>query len=224
MKKLLILFTIGFLTLTLKAQVTYETNDPGLNPIPLGYIGWNDNLNTNLDVRQNNIIRMRINNENWPGYNNRPAINNVNRIFLPLNTGITQGNVFSILQLGVDLDVNLQREWMNTGITIGADGNDLLWTGIIPDPDNDDSQQGGDAAIAWGDNAPGQFGPDNLRFLFISQLTAANNGPNSDQGRETMRITPGGNVGMGDSFSNALQPSRRLVVHRQTNAPQFRIA
>jgi len=79
---------------------------------------------------------------------------------------------------------------MNTGITIGAQGNDLLWSGIIPDPDNDGSQIGGDAAFAWGDNASGQFGPDNLRFLFISNFnSAATDGPGSDQGRETMRIT-----------------------------------
>ncbi|MFT6997508.1 MAG: hypothetical protein ACJAQ4_001262 [Cryomorphaceae bacterium] len=80
--------------------------------------------------------------------------------------------------------------------------------------------------IAWGDNQtgpPGQ-GPDNFRLLFIANLTSATTGPNSDQGRETMRITPRGNIGMGNSFSNALQPSRRLVVHERTDSPQFRIA
>lgn len=39
-----------------------------------------------------------------------------------------------------------------------------------------------------------------------------------------MRITPWGNVGIGDSFDNALQPSRRLVVHERTDSAQFRIA
>jgi len=201
------------------SQVSVDDNLPFTGR----YLGFNNNSIIDLPL-ENNGVRTVYSFEDWPGYNNRPAIDNVNRIFLPLEPTITQGNVFSILQLGVDLNVNLQREWMNTGITIGAEGDDLFWTGIIPDPDNDDSQQGGDAAIAWGDNAAGQFGPDNFRFLFISNLTSDSTGPNSDQGLETMRITPQGNVGIGNSFSKTIQPHRRTVVHEQTDSAQFRIA
>jgi len=172
------------------SQVTYETNDPGLTPVPLGFLGWNDNSNENLDIRQNNLIRTRFSGENWPGYNTIPAINDINRIFIPLEGGVFQPYVFSILQLGEELNPIFQREWMSTGITIVAQGNDLLWSGIIHDPDNDGSQIGGNATFAWGHNAAGQFGPDNLRFLFISNFnSAATDGPGSDQGRETMRIT-----------------------------------
>jgi hypothetical protein len=114
---------------------------------------------------------------------------------------------------------------MHVGITYGA-GGDLMYTGIIQDPANAGNQTGGDAVIAWGDNQNGGLGqgPDNFRFLFIANLTSATTGPNSDQGRETMRITPRGNVGIGDSFSNALQPHRRAVVHERTDSAQFRIA
>jgi len=70
--------------LAAKAQVTYQTNNPTANPLPLGFLGWNDNSNENLDIRQNNLIRTRFSGENWPGYNTIPAINDINRIFIPL--------------------------------------------------------------------------------------------------------------------------------------------
>ena len=138
MKIQIILVVLVFATLQAAAQVTYEDNDPGAN-MPLGYLGWNDNQNFNLDIRQNNIIRTRFSAEFWPGYNNIGPVNNVNRIFVPSNSGVTQGNVFSILQLGDNLDNNLERDWMHKGITMGA-GNDIFWSGIIQDPDKNDSQ------------------------------------------------------------------------------------
>jgi len=190
MKNLALVLTLLIVPfLNMMAQVTYESNDP-LFGTPLGYLGWNDNSNTNLDIRQNNIIRMRFSAEFWPGYNNIGPVNNVNRIFVPSNSGVTQGNVFSILQLGDDLDNNLERDRMHKGITMGA-GNDIFWSGIIQDPENDDNQTGGDAVIAWGDHEdPEDNGPDNFRFLFISNLTSASTGPNSDQGPDCM--TPQG--------------------------------
>lgn len=215
-------YTLAALTLLLTSlvfgQVTFESNLPFGNR----YLGFDNSSGIDLPL-ENNGVRTLYSFENWPGYNNRPAINNVNRIFLPLDPSIIQADVFSILQLGEELDNDLQREWMNTGITIGAEGNDILWTGIIPDPDNDASQIGGDAAIAWGDNQAGQFGPDNFRFLFISDLTSAATGPGADQGLETMRITPQGNIGMGAIFSNAQQPQNRLDVHDDDDSPQFRL-
>jgi hypothetical protein len=198
-------------------QVTIDDNVPALG----NYVGFDNFSTIDLPI-ENNGVRTLYSFEDWPGYNNRPAISNANRIFMPIEPGITQPNIFSLLQIGWDLDVALQREWMNAGITIGADGNDLMWTGIIPDPDNDDSQAGGDAAIVWGDNiSPAAFGPDNLRFIFINDLTTATDGPSSDQGCETMRITSTGNVGMGDSFSNTQQPATRLEVHEEGEDPQF---
>ena len=113
-------------------QVTYVDNNPFANPIPLGYIGWNDNSNTNLDIRQNNIIRTRFSAEFWPGYNNFGPVNSVNRIFVPSNSGLFQANSFSIVQIGDELDLTLERDRMHKGISIGA-GNDIFWKGIIQD-------------------------------------------------------------------------------------------
>jgi len=155
---------------------------------PGDFVGTTNNAP--LEFRQFNIRRALFTSENWPGYNNIGPVNNVNRIFVPSNSGVTQGNVFSILQLGDDLDNNFERDRMHKGITMGA-GNDIFWSGIIQDPENDDNQTGGDAVIAWGDNEdPEDNGPDNFRFLFISNFTSASTGPNSDQGRDC--ITPQG--------------------------------
>ena len=104
---------------------------------PGDFVGTTNNAP--LEFRQFNIRRALFTSENWPGYNNIGPVNNVNRIFVPSNSGVTQGNVFSILQLGDDLDNNLERDWMHKGITMGA-GNDIFWSGIIQDPDKNDSQ------------------------------------------------------------------------------------
>ena len=60
-------------------QVTYETNDPLANPIPLGYVGWNDNTNEDLDFRQNNTRRLRMSGVDWLGYWGRNAMTTFGR-------------------------------------------------------------------------------------------------------------------------------------------------
>jgi len=74
-------------SITLSSQVTYEDNDPGAN-FPLGFLGWNDNSNQTLTIRQNNWPRMRIWGENWAGYNSVAGVNNALRIWMPLGTNI----------------------------------------------------------------------------------------------------------------------------------------
>jgi len=179
-----------------------------------------------LELRQNNTIRTRYTNVNWPGYNNSPAVNNVSRVFYGL--GNNYQLPFSMMHLGQNINANLQRPWMNVGTTYGA-GADIMHLGLMQSPTEESSANVVDAVIAWGCNddvfSP-QNGPDNFRFLFISPTTVNNPGPNSPQGRETMRITPMGNIGMGDFSTMPLgigstygQPRARLDVQFRNQLP-----
>ena len=226
LKYFIAIFAMSF-AWNIQAQVTYETNDPTANPIPMGFLGWNDNTNETLNIRQNSWPRMRIWGENWAGYNSVAGVNNALRIWMPSDNTEFQTDVFSILQMGEGINLGFQRQWMNVGTTYGA-GGDFMYTGMLQDPDGSGSQTGGDAVIAWGDNddyLPVQ-GPDNLRFLFLSSNTTSAPRSSEDQGRETMRITPMGNVGIGDFSTMPLgigslygQPRARLDVQFRNDIP-----
>ncbi len=87
LKYFIAIFAMSF-ACNMQAQVTYETNNPTANPIPMGFLGWDDNTNQTLTIRQNNWPRMRIWGENWAGYNSVAGVNNALRIWMPLGTNI----------------------------------------------------------------------------------------------------------------------------------------
>jgi len=198
------------------SQVTYEDNDPNANPVPLGYLGWNDNTNTNLNILQNNTLRERFTSVNFAGHNGANAVNNASRIHLGLNGNFQ--NPFSMIHMGANINSFLYRPWMNVGITMGVPG-DILHLGILQRAMPGSHVNQIDAVLAWGCNddyfVPGS-GPDNFRFLFIAP-TGVDGDAGNVQGRETMRITPMGNVGIGDfsHMPNGLnqQPTQRLDVN-----------
>ena len=104
------------------------------------------------------------------------------------------------------------RNWMRGGITITSN-DDLAYIGHKPN-----SLDVTDLVFAWSDNAgPSQYGPDNLTFVFTSADGAANYDLNGDHpnGREILRMTGEGNVGIGPRFNNAAQPQSMLHL----NAP-----
>ncbi len=177
-----------------------------------------------FDVRQNNIRRARFRNVTWPGYNGSPATPNASRMHFGIN-----GNdqvPFSMMHLGDATPAGLQRPWMNVGTTYGA-GADIMHVGLLQRPAGSNNNNIVDAVVAWGCNDDIWFpgaGPDNLRFLFIAPSNAVASPGSAPEGLETMRITPWGNVGIGNAFSNALQPVRKLDVFDNTNAPQFRLS
>jgi hypothetical protein len=106
---------------------------------------------------------------------------------------------------------------MNIGVSYTAN-QDFLYTGLIERPETGGNNLQTDAVVAWGcQDQPNNV--DNLRFLFLEGTFDP-----TDQGLETMRITPQGNVGIGSSYTNAIQPPRRLSVHRTGLFPQFRIS
>lgn len=104
------------------------------------------------------------------------------------------------------------RNWMRGGITITSN-DDLAYLGHRAN-----SLDITDLVFAWSDNAgPSQYGPDNLTFVFTSATGSGNNDLNGDHpnGREILRMTGDGNVGIGPRFTNAAQP--RSMLH--LNAP-----
>jgi len=190
--------------------------------IPGEFLGSTNN--ESLRFRQNNIERARFVNGTFAGYNGQGAINNVNRIHLGLNGNFQ--NPFSMIHMGTILNSNLARQWMNVGTTMGA-GADIFHVGILQRPAGTSNSNIVDAVLAWGCNddffSPGN-GPDNLRFLFLAPTNELASPGSAPEGLETMRITPNGNIGIGNSFNNDQQPSRRLVVHEEGDEPQFRVS
>ncbi|MCG9909654.1 MAG: hypothetical protein MH137_00005, partial [Flavobacteriales bacterium] len=105
------------------------------------------------------------------------------------------------------------RNWMRSGITITAN-DDIMYMG--PRANALDRT---DAMFVWGDNSQtGSLGPDNLLFAFTAGF-GDNTVPGADldgtapNGREIMRLTATGNVGMGPRFSNAAQPQSQLHIN-----------
>ncbi len=220
-------FCLCFTAFTGRGQVSYLTNDPNANT-PLGFLGWGvPNDNTDLNIRQNNLRRIRMSSVIYPQYNYSMADTtfNASRMFFGIN-GNNMATPFSMMHLGYNISANLRRNWMNVGTTYGA-GADIMHVGLINRPAIANNNAQVDAVIAWGCND--QFfspvnGPDNLRFLFLAPTTATASPGSAQEGLETMRITPWGNVGIGSVFNNNQQPVRRLVVAQRTDSVQFRVA
>lgn len=131
------------------AQVTYEDNDPGANT-PLGFLGWNDNTNTILDIRQNNLRRERFRSVAYTTLDG-VVYNSASRISYPLQ-GLNF-NPFSMHHLGLSVTTTLRRSWMNVGTTY-TDNADIMHVGLYRQPDSTYNANGNvtDAVIAWGDN------------------------------------------------------------------------
>lgn len=177
-----------------------------------------------LFIFQDAIARAVFDREDYTGVNNGSFIS-ANRIALPLNTGNSiVNNRFSILNMGSGLDPLLERTWMNVGTTLGFRG-DIMYTGLMEMPTTSYGGNGAitDAVIAWGcndENFSPQNGPDNFRFIFINP-TDEGGPPAQEQGKEIMRLTPEGNVGIGDFAPTAsglnIQPEARLHVHNDND-------
>jgi hypothetical protein len=155
-------------------------------------MNWQEN--SPLSLMQNNLLRVRLTQDDWGG------ATNLNRILIPYSAttgGAGLGTPFSMLHIGTSPGF-MQRDWMNVGTTYGsAINSDLMHVGLL---EHDAGLT--DAVVAWGCQWQGLTGgPDNLRFLFLTS-TAAGVPASAQEGLETARITPEGNMGIGD-FSNA---------------------
>ncbi|GAB4133911.1 MAG: hypothetical protein Fur0041_06570 [Bacteroidia bacterium] len=144
-------------------------------------------------------------------------------------------NPVAILNLGFDAPQGPnggQRNWMDVGTFMGA-ASDNMYVGLKNEDPSGSIITGSDrmdAVINWGDNIsfPSQYGPDNLRFIFTSlQSPATPNGSASQNGLETMRMTPINNTTVytgigGDPTINLygpLQNSQNPTATLEVNSP-----
>jgi hypothetical protein len=149
---------------------------------------------------------------------------------LPLGSGGTLYNnkgAFSLLHLnggnfGVVQELGY-RTWQKTGVTF-TDNSDRAYIGyrnLGPDVN--------DFVFNWSDNALSPSpGPDNMVFNFTAGagpvLPSGNipdlNGDDID-GREVLRLTGFGNVGIGPRFNNTFQPQSTLHQHQENAASSW---
>jgi hypothetical protein len=138
--------------------------------------------------------------------------------------GTIYGNrgAYSLLHLngaGNGLQEGGYRSWMQTGITFTSN-DDLAYIGHRRMGANDIT----DMVVAWSDNSQSSgVGPDNLVFNFTagSGLGTDDLAGDNPNGREIMRLTPIGNVGVGPRFSNANQPASLFHVNNNNFERSF---
>jgi hypothetical protein len=138
--------------------------------------------------------------------------------------GTVYGNrgAYSLLHLngaGNGLQESGYRSWMQTGITFTSN-DDLAYIGHRRMGANDIT----DMVLAWSDNSQSSgVGPDNLVFNFTAGCGLGTNDLAGDNpnGREIMRLTPTGNVGVGPRFSNVNQPASLFHVNNNNFERSF---
>ena len=169
------------------------------NTVLEGMLHWQES--SRFAIMQNARPRIVMESYNYGGYNNFPSQNSVNRTKMPygIAPGLTN-TAFSVLHMGITVSESLRRDWLNIGTTYTG-GSDIFYVGLLHSPRPDDTQNHVDAVLAWGcdEGQDTLIGPDNFRILFYKpENQTPINEANQDQGREVMRITPMGNVGIGD--------------------------
>ena len=222
------LISVLLLTLTY-GQVSDDTNAPVVG----NYVGFDNTSIVPLPIRNIGDPRINISSNGsnkfaitelptWNGLNGLSQTQ-VQRTTMGLQNETNLG--WSMLHLlsnaGGVLPIGLRRSWMNVGTSYTAN-QDFMYSGLLERPIaslGSEYDKNTDAVIAWGCQDEGPSA-DNFRFLFIKEST----GNPDDQGLETMRITPWGNVGIGEDFNNSFQPRRRLEVSDRSDSAQFRIS
>lgn len=203
----------------------------------LGGIGGNKNIfgtmwNSPIYTYTNGINRMKLNgtlNYNINGFNAARD----GYLWLGPNAPIAGGGTyynnkgaFSMLHLnGTTTLAAIElgyRPWMKTGITF-TENSDMMYVGRKSSGNSPSTSDQTDAIISWSDDVSGPpyYGPDNLRFLFTFGNAAGTTAPNGDltgsgmDGREIMRMTAIGNIGVGPRFNNNFQPQSTLHQHQE---------
>jgi len=250
MKKLIFLLILSATMFVAVAQVapTGQTNPQqnqywsrsgniynGSTPVGSNILGFSSDYNSPIYIETYGLYRMKIsstfssttqysingfgwaNGVNTSGYVGIGANDNVNGGQLWTNKG-----PFSLLHLNGDNNTGWVQEfgyrtWMKTGITITSN-DDLMYVG--PKKNANDVT---DAVFLWSDNSTSTYGPDNMLFLFTNNTGSGNNDLNGDHpnGREIMRLTAIGNVGIGPRFNNSQQPQSTLHINQENYADSW---
>jgi len=202
----------------------------GNNPTPNFNNIFGTRFGSGIFTITDNINRMRLNgNVAYPVGGFAGARNGF--LLLGPNSGVTGGSLygtanrgaFSLLHLNSGVGAFAQeggyRPWMNFGIT-STHNQDFMFLGQRATNGIDIT----DAVFGWADNGgPGPVGPDNMVFSFFAGDATSIGAPNGDLtgtanfGREIVRYTAGGNVGIGPRFNNANQPTSTLHQHQENN-------
>lgn len=223
MKHLLFSTAIAVLLISgVKAQVTQAVNTPSLT----NYVGFNNTSTIPLPILNIGDPRINISSNGhnkfaikeipaWYGLNGMVR-SDVQRTTMGLHN--ETDTAWSMLHLWSGyLNPQMYRSWYNVGTSYTTNA-DFMYAGLLERPESGDAILQTDAVIAWG--CQNEFdNSDNFRIIFLQPNANPDN-----QGLETMRITPWGNVGIGRNFNNNLQPWRRLEVNQRTDSAQFRIS
>lgn len=109
------------------------------------------------------------------------------------------------------------RTWMDVG-TYYEQSSDNMYVGL----DNNGISNRRDAVVAWSDDwLSGTQGPDHMKFIFAGYDDQSGSGLNTDlrdpqgyYGRQIMRMTPQGGVGIGPYFSTTILPQNMQHINR----------
>lgn len=190
--------------------------------------------NNNLKLKINGTVSYPINgqNANRSGFalltNNPTAISYEGSIGTNPMTNSSFG-AYSLLHLIGDESPNVQtdgyRNWMRNGITF-SNNFDAGFIGVRRMQGNNSlGDDVSDFVINWSDNygvASSEGTPDNLVFCFTSGEGTGNYlVGNSNLGRETMRMTSEGNIGIGPDFNNVNQPKSELHINSENNTESY---
>ncbi len=134
----------------------------------------------------------------------------------------TNAGPFSLLHLNSGVGAFVQssgwRPWMKYGIT-STHNQDLMFMGQRATGGPDVT----DAVIGWADNAYSGAGPDNMVFNFLAGTSGGTDdlAGTANFGREIMRLTAIGNVGIGPRFNNNSQPQSQLHINGENAVPTY---
>ena len=199
---------------------------------PGGIAGTNNifgtKWNSPIFTQTNSVNRMKLNGDFTYSINGFSQARNgylllgQDAAFGSGGTVYSNRGAYSLLHLngaGNGLQEGGYRSWMQTGVTFTSN-DDLAYIGHRRMNSNDIT----DMVLAWSDNSQSSgVGPDNLVFNFTagSGLGTDDLAGDNPNGREIMRLTPLGNVGIGPRFSNANQPTSLLHINNNDFEKSF---
>ena len=228
-RKLKLLCLLGITSLTTYSQTPTGTPPPPFTA-PQAASAWyrgGNSLITNVNnifgtmwnspiyTHTNNKNRMIVNGDKTATINSYPGQVTDGFIGIGANTAL-QGfpwngpaaGPFSLLHLNSGVGGFVQqfgwRPWMKYGIT-STHNQDLMFFGQRATGGLDVT----DVVIGWADNSgAGSSGPDNMVFNFLAGSGAGTDdlSGTANNGREIMRLTGYGNIGVGPRFNNNWQP------------------
>lgn len=218
--RIITLIVFSLMSLPVLAQWQLTGNAIGST----NYFGTNNNFP--IDFRTNNVQRIRINGVST-GHTIHGFTGQVTTGFVGLSADPTYWTASSSLKTPVSLlhligDVNghvpfAYRPWMKNGISFTL-GYDHAFIGPRLVNDQIDVME---FVLGWGDNPLSTSGPDVMSFRFLG----GEGGGGSDleasdlDGREIMRLTGNGHVGIGPNFSSTNLPKADLHINTSLQDP-----